>query len=94
MPLSEKEKRDAEQSLATLVDLDEPDALVASLRVMCERKAQDKLIVAGERERWRNAEKALSDVLGELERANAPKPKPAGPSFAPDPDNPQSVETD
>lgn len=90
---SDSDLNEAKQTLATLLDMNEPEALVASLRLMCERKAQDRFIGDTERNRWKAAAEALGDVLVELERGQAPQAKPAGPSFAPDPQNPQHIQT-
>lgn len=67
--LTDADKHEAKQTLATLIDLNEPEALVASLRLMCERKTEDRFITENERNRWRHAADALADVLLEFEPA-------------------------
>lgn len=69
------DKIEAHATLAGLLDMNEPEALVASVALMCERKTGDRFITEEERERWRNAAKALTDVMSALERKSQPGDK-------------------
>jgi hypothetical protein len=78
MPLSENEKSEARAAIALALELNEPESLIEDLRRLCQRKAIDALMSDNERQRWRNAHKALDSVSSELERANAPQPRQDG----------------
>jgi hypothetical protein len=70
-----EDKTEAKQTLATLLDMNEPEALVSSMRLMCERKTEDRFITDTERNRWSHAAEALAEVLLEMEpakKADAP----------------------
>lgn len=69
------DKTEAHHTLAGLLDMNEPEALVSSVALMCERKTGDRFITEDERERWRNAAKALAGVISALERKSQPGDK-------------------
>lgn len=85
MGLSDNEKADAKSAIALALELNEPEAMLESLRRACERKANEPLLGDSERNRWQAAAHALGDVVIELNRANAPQAKatePVEPNFS------------
>jgi hypothetical protein len=74
---------DTRQTLAQLLDANEPEALVAAVGLMCERKTHDRFIGETERERWSAAARALTQATTELEHANAPPSSSSGGDSAP-----------
>jgi hypothetical protein len=66
------------QTLARLLDANEPEALVAAVGRMCERKKDDRFIDESERDRWTAAAKALANVSSELQRAGEPQAAQGG----------------
>ena len=74
------DKTEAHHTLVGLLDMNEPEALVASVALMCERKTEDRFITEGERERWRAAAKALSEVVSALESKSQPGDKAPEPA--------------
>lgn len=81
--LSDADKTEAKRTLATLLEVNEPEELVSAMRLMCERKKDDPWITQRERDRWASAAGALMEVEATLAAANAP-PKRADADFAPD----------
>jgi len=78
MPLTEQEKIGLSQQLATLLEGNEPEAMVATLQRIGERKAFDDQISDRERDRWNALAQSCQTVATELERANAPQRATAG----------------
>lgn len=82
MGLDANEKAAAKSTMALALELNEPESLVSSLRLMCERKAEDWFQSDNERSRWKAAEHALAQVAQELDKANEPQTKAEKPNFA------------
>lgn len=78
--LSDADRTEARDSIALALELNEPEALIESLRRMCERKAAEKLIHPNEGNRWKNAADALTEALAVVAAANAPPPRADSPS--------------
>ena len=74
------DKTEAHHTLVELLDMNEPEALVSSVALMCKRKTEDRFLTEDERERWRNAAKALSEVVSALDRKSQPGDKAPEPA--------------
>jgi hypothetical protein len=83
MPLREHEKDALRFQLGQLLEFDEPEAILGTMRRVAERKAHTVtrgLISAQEAKRWTKLGEALRKVEDELERLNAPRqPMPDDP---------------
>jgi hypothetical protein len=78
MSLSGNEKGELAQTAATLIELDEPEALLATLKRACERKALDRsqgLIDDAAAARWEGLAKSLAEAETRLGAAS-PASKP------------------
>lgn len=79
MPLTDQEKDGLRQQLATLLEHNEPEAILATLKLVARRKAHSVtrgLITTEEAERWQSLGQALDAGEAELTRRNAPKARP------------------
>jgi hypothetical protein len=76
MPLAENDKDELARSFQLLVDLNEPEALVASMARMAERIATGRALAPAtdnERNRWRIVANALNEALAAVTAANGPE---------------------
>jgi hypothetical protein len=76
MPLKEQEKDSLRFQLGLLLEFDEPEAILGTMRRVAERKAYTVtrgLISVHEAKRWTRLGEALRKVEDELERLNAPR---------------------
>jgi len=75
MSLTEQEKIGLRDQLAALIEANEPEAMLATLQRVCERKASSGGLMLSEQEasRWRALGESCQRVAQELETANAPK---------------------
>jgi hypothetical protein len=80
MPLTEQEKQGLVQQLAILLEANEPEAMLATLGRVCDRKALEgaqsnpmRQMSEREADRWRALSQSCQNVAQELERINAPR---------------------
>ena len=74
--MSGQAKAELEQQFLLAVDLNEPEALIATLHRAAARKAEDAkrgLITAEEGQRWRNAANALMEAEAGVNAAQGPQ---------------------
>jgi hypothetical protein len=79
MPLTDQEKIALKEQLAALLDLNEPESIVATLQRVAQRMAHSVTrgaITDLEAQRWQSLANACQSVAKELERANAPRQAP------------------
>lgn len=89
MPLTDHEKNALTAQLAMLLEANEPEAILMTLRRTAERMAQRILradITELEALRWNALAGACLAVEKQLERANAPKSPQHAQQSAPEPD--------
>ena len=76
MPLNDQEKNALKEQLATLLELNEPESILATLQRVAERMAHSVTrgaITEGEALRWQSLANACASVEKEIERLNAPQ---------------------
>lgn len=81
MPLSDNEKTALKEQVATLLELNEPESILATLQRVAERMAHSVTrgaITELEAQRWQAVAKACQAVEKELERANTRQISPEG----------------
>jgi hypothetical protein len=79
MPLSEQEKTALKEQLAVLLELNEPESILATLQRVADRMAHSVTrgaITELEALRWRSLADACASVSKELELAGAPRQAP------------------
>lgn len=86
MPLSDQEKTALKEQIATLLELNEPESILATLGRVAQRMAHSATrgaITELEALRWQAIANACASVANELERANAPRQAPQEPLETP-----------
>lgn len=79
MPLTEQDKLALKEQIATLLELNEPESILATLGSVAQRMAHSVTrgaITELEALRWQALADACASVEKELERANAPRQTP------------------
>ena len=86
MPLTDQEKIALKEQVGTLLELNEPESILATLQRTAQRMAHSATrgaITEIEALRWQSVANACASVANELERANAPRQAPQEPLETP-----------